>query len=173
MNYFDFFEIPVSFILDEGLLKKKFYQNSKAWHPDFYTLQSEEKQAENLQLSTINNQAYKTLFDFHKRMFHVLELNGMIENEGETKLPQAFLAEMMEINEELMELQFGFDKQKYDEIVSQISKHKEKMLQAINADLEAYDDNSPDKEALKRIKDYYFKNRYLLRLKENLDGVVK
>ncbi|HRD80271.1 MAG TPA: Fe-S protein assembly co-chaperone HscB, partial [Saprospiraceae bacterium] len=61
MNYFEFFRLPLSFQLDEEALRKAFYANSKKYHPDFYTLESEEKQTEILELSTINNQAYHTL----------------------------------------------------------------------------------------------------------------
>ncbi len=36
MNYFDFFDIEQSFLPDQALVKKKFYQLSRQYHPDFY-----------------------------------------------------------------------------------------------------------------------------------------
>ena len=60
MNYFEFYNIPVSFNVDKSALKRTFYANSKKSHPDFYTLESEEKQLEVLELSTLNNKAYKS-----------------------------------------------------------------------------------------------------------------
>ncbi len=54
MQYFDLYDLPISFLLDVKALKKKFYQLSKQFHPDFFTLESEEKQAEILELSTDN-----------------------------------------------------------------------------------------------------------------------
>ncbi|HHH50193.1 MAG TPA: Fe-S protein assembly co-chaperone HscB, partial [Saprospiraceae bacterium] len=53
MNYFEFYNIPISFDVDAKALKKIFYANSKKYHPDFYTLENEEKQQEILQLSTL------------------------------------------------------------------------------------------------------------------------
>ncbi len=58
MTYFEFYKIPLSFKVDKAALKRQFYALSKQYHPDFYTLASEEKQAEILELSTLNNKAY-------------------------------------------------------------------------------------------------------------------
>ena len=61
MNYFEFYDMPESFTLDEALIKKKFYELSKEYHPDFYANEDEAKQQEILELSTLNNKAYQTL----------------------------------------------------------------------------------------------------------------
>ncbi|MBT8218901.1 MAG: DnaJ domain-containing protein [Bacteroidia bacterium] len=171
MNYFEFYHIPVSFRVDESELKRLFYQKSRQYHPDFYTLESEEKQAEILQFSTINNKAYKVLRDFHSRMFHVLELNGLIKDEEKTELPQTFLLEMMEINEELMELQFDFDQEKKENIITQIDNYEKNNLSIIQKDLDTYQHEIVDIDALNRIKDYFLKHKYLLRLRDNLNNI--
>jgi molecular chaperone HscB len=36
MNYFELYEIPVSLKPDQQLLRKKFYELSRKYHPDFY-----------------------------------------------------------------------------------------------------------------------------------------
>jgi hypothetical protein len=36
MNYFELFELEQSFLPDQALVKKKFYQLSRQYHPDFY-----------------------------------------------------------------------------------------------------------------------------------------
>lgn len=104
MNYFELYEFPVSFNLDAVLLKKKFYDLSKHYHPDFYANESEEKQLEILELSTQINKAYQVLADLQKRIEYVLTLNQLLSDEGKYQLPQDFLMEMMEVNEALMEL---------------------------------------------------------------------
>ena len=96
MNYFELYDIPVSFKVDKKALKKKFYELSRKFHPDFYTLEGEAKQAEILELSSLNNEAYKVLKDFNKRMKYVLDLKKIIAEEGKNKIPQAFLMEMMD-----------------------------------------------------------------------------
>ena len=101
MNYFEFYDIPISFKIDAAALKRTFYRLSKKYHPDFFTQESEEKQAEILQLSSLNNEAYQTLSNFDRRMKYVLDLKGVLAEEGQNQIPQAFLMEMMEINEGL------------------------------------------------------------------------
>lgn len=169
MNYFEFFEIPISFKLDEAALKKAFYTNSKKYHPDFYTLESEEKQMEVLELSTLNNNAYKTLSDFDKRIKYILELKEVLGEEGKNQLPQEFLMEMMDINENLMELEFDFDQSNFDKVQNDLKSLESDLLEEVNPFLENYDDNAPNEKELNAIKNYFLKKRYLLRIKENLN----
>ncbi|MDG1435852.1 MAG: iron-sulfur cluster co-chaperone HscB C-terminal domain-containing protein [Saprospiraceae bacterium] len=169
MNYFEFFKIPVSFNLNEAELKKAFYSNSKKFHPDFFTLESKEKQMEVLELSTLNNNAFKTLSNFDKRMKYILELKEVLGEEGKNKIPQEFLMEMMEINENLMELEFDFDKNNFDKIQNSLKKLESILLEEVNPYIENYNDAAPKEVELDAIKNYFLKKRYLLRIKENLN----
>ncbi|MEN0006096.1 MAG: Fe-S protein assembly co-chaperone HscB [Bacteroidota bacterium] len=168
MDYFAFYEIPVSFKVDEGALKRIFYANSKKYHPDFYTLESEAKQAEILELSTLNNKAYQTLSDFDRRMKYVLDLKGVLGEEGKNTIPQDFLMEMMEVNEELMELEFDFDASKLAQVKTAITEKEASLYTAIASVVENYNATTSDDSELQAIKDYYLKKRYLLRIQENL-----
>ena len=168
-NYFEFYDLQPTFLLDAGALKRLYYQKSKEYHPDFYTLESEEKQAEILGLSTLNNKTYKTLADFHKRMFHVLQLHDIIEEEGKANLPQSFLMAMMDVNEAIMELQFDPSPLEREKILEDVQVIEDEEFKKIQLFLEAYDYSRPDVNVLNHVKDYYFKRQYLLRLKENLD----
>ncbi len=168
MHYFEFFELPVAFLLDEAALKGKYYANSKKYHPDFYTLESEEKQAEILELSTLNNLAYKTLADFDKRMQYILRKKGVLGEEGENKdIPQEFLMEMMEVNEQLMELEFDFDPTAYQQVQTDLKTLEDRLQAEVEPALQSYSEDNP--AGLDKIKDYYLKKRYLLRVRENLN----
>ncbi len=169
MNYFEFYNIPISFKVDNASLKDIFYENSKKYHPDFYTLESDEKQTEILELSTLNNEAYKTLKDFDKRMKYILELKGIMKEEGQNKLPQSFLMDMMEINEALMELEFDYDESKRNDALNHLKNQESSIYAEVDAIIENYQDNKASETDLKVIKDYYLKKRYLLRIRENLD----
>ncbi|MEL6924598.1 MAG: Fe-S protein assembly co-chaperone HscB, partial [Bacteroidota bacterium] len=169
MNYFDFFELPVSFQLDEAALKRSFYANSRKYHPDFHTLADEAQQAKILELSTLNNEAYKTLSDFDKRMQYVLQLKGALAEEGNNQIPQDFLMEMMDINEKLMELEFDFDPTVHQQLQSELKNLEREQYQQIEGLIASYDDQTSDPTVLNRIKDYYLKKRYLLRIQENLN----
>jgi len=169
MNYFEFYNIPVSLKVDKDQLRSIFLKNSKKYHPDFYTLDSEEKQQEVLELSTLNNQIYKVLSDFDKRMKYLLDLKGILEEEGKNKIPQDFLMEMMDINEAIMELQFDFDQAAYDKALSDLKIIEAENYKSISAVVEQYNGASDEEPSLEKIKAYYLKNRYLLRIRENLD----
>jgi len=168
-NHFDLYKLPISFLLDEAELQRTFYANSKKFHPDFYTHESEEKQAEILELSSQNNEAYKILKDFDRRMKYILDLKGTLAEEGQNKIPQDFLMEMMEINEQLMELEFDFDADNYEKVKSALQKQEDTLYATLRPLIEQYDDTQATPATLEAIKEYYLKKRYLLRISENLN----
>ena len=92
MNYFEFYDIPESFNVDESLIKRKFYELSKTYHPDFYINHSEEKQQEILELSTINNKAYQVLSNPAKRLEYFLQLQGHAIEVEKYQLPQEYIS---------------------------------------------------------------------------------
>ena len=168
MTYFDFYNLPVSFKIDAAALKKTFYANSKRFHPDFFTLESDEKQAETLELSTRNTEAYKTLSDFDRRMKYVLELKGVLAAEGENKLPQDFLMDMMDINEALMELEFDPDTAAVSELKTKVQAIENQLFAEIKPIVDRDDATDTPQYELEKVKNFYLKKRYLLRIFENL-----
>ncbi len=169
MNYFEFYEIPMSFKVDAAALKQTFYRNSKKYHPDFYTLESEEKQAEILELSTLNNKAYQTLRNVDLRMKYLLDLKGLLAEEGKNQIPQDFLMEMMELNEALMDLEFDFEETAHQLAIKQLEALEKGLWEAIATVAEQEDIATASGVELEEIKNYYLKKRYLLRIRENLN----
>jgi molecular chaperone HscB len=167
-NYFEFYNLPLSFNLDETVLKRTFYANSKQFHPDFFTLESEEKQAEILELSTLNTEAYKTLSDFEKRMKYILDLKGVMGKEGENKLPQDFLMDMMDINEALMELEMDYDEAAHQKVLTDVQTIENQLFMEVKDTLENYQEGITPPSELEEVKNFYLKKRYLLRIRENL-----
>ncbi|MFT4760266.1 MAG: molecular chaperone HscB [Paraglaciecola sp.] len=168
MNYFEFYNIPISFKVDASTLKRTFYKKSKDYHPDFFTLESEEKQAEVLELSTLNNEAYQTLTDFDTRMKYVLDLKGVLEEEGKNSIPQEFLMEMMEINEGIMELEFDFEETTYQNTKKSVEALDNQLLKSVQSIVEHYDDTADNEADLNKMKLFFKKRRYLLRIFKNL-----
>ena len=168
MNYFEFYDLPISFQLDEVALKRTFYANSKRYHPDFFTLENEERQDEILELSTLNTQAYKTLSDFDRRMKYVLELKNVFAEEGMNKLPQDFLMDMMDINEAIMELEFEFDEAAYQKVLNDVQTFENQILEEVKPIIEGYQDGVTPSYDLEKVKNFYLKKRYLLRILENV-----
>jgi len=51
----------------------------------------------------------------------------------------------------------------------QISKLLKQLFEEVRGVIENYDDHTTGEKELKKIKDYYYKKKYLLRLNESLD----
>jgi molecular chaperone HscB len=170
-NYFELYELPLNFHVDEVKLKKKFYELSKRFHPDFYVNESEEKQEEILELSTINNRAYQVLSDPLKRIEYVLTLHDMLADGDKYVLPQDFLMDMMDVNEALMEMEFDHDELKLAQLSTQIDEIEISLFDELKRYTDDFDQkNGTDSESiLLKIKDIWYRQKYLLRIRESLN----
>ena len=168
MNYFEFYNIAESFNLDEAALKKQFYSLSKQYHPDFYATEPDEKQQEILELSTLNNKAYQTLADPNKRLEYILKTHGLLEEGAKPQLPADFLMEMMDINERLMETD---DAGQFGAISAEVAGFEDDIQTEMNRlthDYTSLDDTAKESR-LNEIVNLYYRQKYLLRIKESLD----
>jgi molecular chaperone HscB len=168
MNYFEFYGIPESFNPDTALLKKKFYQLSKEYHPDFYANENDDKQQEILELSTLNNKAYQTLSDPHKRLEYILKAHELLLEGAKPQLPSDFLMEMMDINERLMEVEDAEQLGHLTAEVLAIEGDIEDGIARFTAGYESLDDTAKENR-LNEIADCYYRQKYLLRIKESLN----
>ena len=124
----------------------------------------------------MNTQAYKTLSDFDRRMKYILDLKGIMAEEGKNQIPQDFLMDMMDINEALMELEFDFDETAYNKTLKDLENIENQLVAELSPLVENYDKNGENTEGeqtkeeatLEAIKNIYLKRRYLLRIRENL-----
>lgn len=171
MNYFEFYDLPVSFLMDLDLLKRKYYEISRSAHPDFHTLASESQQEAMLEKSTINNRAYRILSDFDQRLKYILDLFGKLKEEGENKVPQDFLMEMMDLNESLMELETEPSEEMKGSLLAHIRLLEKQALNEIQLTLEVTDVSVLSNDQWNGMTDYYLKSRYLKRLLDNISNM--
>ncbi len=169
-NYFELYELPVSFAPDQALVKKKYYALSKKYHPDFYANESESVQEEVLNLSTENTKAYQILSNPAKIIEYVLQLKEVLQEGEQYALPQEFLMEMMEVNEQLMDLQFDPNPSILEKVKREITVFEESLNRELNQLISGFEtlDNDHQQVKLVKIKDLYYRAKYLARLKETV-----
>jgi len=167
MYYFELFDIPVSLNVNKSALMKKYYQLSKEFHPDHFSLQSAESQEKALKTSTDINEAKKILDNPYKRLEYILKEKNIIEPDEKYTLPPAFLGEMMDINEQLMELEFEPNEELTTSIKESLRLQEEQVYNSVSKyfDMEELQCNE---EGFQLLKDFYYKRKYLQRIQEKI-----
>lgn len=161
MDYFDFFEIPLSFYPDLSLIRKKYLENSRNSHPDFST---EEDEFKSMELTAYNNKAYTTLNSQPKRINYIL--HELFPSTEKLSLPPEFLMEMMDTNEELMEAKMMEDNSKIATVKTQINQVRNDLLKQMEEVMNDFDFSDPNK--LDGIRTLDLKMNYLNRILTNL-----
>jgi molecular chaperone HscB len=110
-DYFAVFELPRKLTVDGDALRRRFYELSRAHHPDFHQGADEEAQAATLARSALVNRAYRALRDPIARVEYLIALEeGRDTREGAASRPKAprdLLEEMLEVQEALEEARAG------------------------------------------------------------------
>ena len=158
MNYFELFEIPVSLNVNAGSLPKKYFELQKKYHPDFYIQSDEAEQDEALEKSSAINKALKVLQNKESTIKYVLQLKGLLEEEEKYQLPPDFLMEVMELNENLSA-----------DSATALDAFESDIYSGVAPIIENYDDTTITTEALLKVKEYYFKKKYLQRILDRMD----
>ena len=157
MNYFELFDIPVSLQVDKKLLAQKYIALQKKYHPDFFTQATEMEQADALETSSQINKALKTFKNEDETIKYVLQLKGLLQEEEKYQLPPDFLMEVMELNEELSESS-----------TAQIADFEAAIYTGVKDIIEQYNNSTTTTADLLKVKEYYFKKKYLQRILERL-----
>lgn len=107
-DFYEFFGIRRKLRVDAEVLKNRFYELSREWHPDRFGRKSAEEQAQALEATAILNDGYRTLRDPVKRAEYLLKEEGFPIGEQRSKdVPPELLEEVFELNMMLEELKSG------------------------------------------------------------------
>ena len=162
MNYFELFGLPQAPSVDKTLLAKKYFELQKENHPDFFTRATETEREEALEQSASINKAFNIFQNAEKTIEYFLQTVGMIETDEKYSLPPDFLMEMMDINEALTEESAG-------SVIKKVEAFESELWEEIKPLIENYDASATGKEALEKLKAYYYKKKYLNRILDRLD----
>lgn len=159
MNYFELFDIPVSVTVDKSVLAKKYFELQKKYHPDFFVQEDETSQQEALEKTSELNKAFKILKDPDATIQYLLKLKGLLQEEEKYPLPPEFLMEVMELNENLS-----------DESAATIADFEKDIYTEVSSIIKNYDDSTTGTEDLLKLKEYYYKKKYLQRILDRIAG---
>jgi molecular chaperone HscB len=168
MNYFELFGIPVSLQIDPAWLRRRYYELSRQYHPDMHTQAGAAAQAEMLEKAALVNQAFKVLGNEHDLLQYVLELKGLLAEGDKYPLPQLFLMEMMDINEKLMELDYDPDEEAIAALHREVMAMESELYSQVAGIVAGFDEAEVESREMDKLKEYYYKQKYLLRIKEKL-----
>jgi len=101
-NYFQLFDLPVGFAVDQEQLGARYRRVPGELHPDRYAGASAHEQRLAVQYSALINEAFATLRKPLPRALYLLELTGMsAESIADQPIDGGFLIVQMELREKL------------------------------------------------------------------------
>ena len=100
-DYFTCLGFPRRLTLDPKKLEAKFYEMSRAFHPDFYQAKSPKEQTISLSNAAVLNTAYRTLRDPIQRAEYLLALESGSVKDIRTSPPADLFEEILELQDTL------------------------------------------------------------------------
>ncbi|NOQ88255.1 MAG: Fe-S protein assembly co-chaperone HscB [Gammaproteobacteria bacterium] len=101
-NFFELFELPVSYEVDLNKVQQHYMALQKLVHPDKFANGSDQEKRLSMQQTSWINEAQATLKDPVLRAIYLLSLKGTdINLENETTMDAAFLMQQLETRERL------------------------------------------------------------------------
>lgn len=165
-TYFDLFEIPVQLKVPKDAIRQKYFALSRQTHPDYFINQGEEAQQKALDGSAQLNKAFKTFNDVDETIKYVLTLKGLLTENEKYELPPPFLMQMLELNEELAEAAMDDDADSRNRVMQSVQQTENEIYEPVKNIIEHYQEGVTTEKELLQVKDYYFKKKYIERLKQ-------
>ncbi len=132
-NFFQLFDLPEHFRLDNAQLDQQFHTLQTQVHPDKFAHLSEAERRMSMQWATRANEAYQTLRNPIKRARYLLGLHGVdTQEETNTVMPMDFLMEQMEWREAVEEAQHACDVDQLEKLEARLQ-HEVRLLQELLA----------------------------------------
>lgn len=161
MNYFELFGLPVAPSVEKSLISAKYFELQRKNHPDFFTQATEMEKEDSLKLSADINKAFAVFSDEQRTIEYFLQLKGTITENEKYNLPPDFLMEMLELNEALSDAEQAV-------VVQRVEAYEDSLYTEIKPILTHYNSETPGDDLLK-LKEYYYKKKYLNRILDRLD----
>jgi len=175
MDYFEVFGLPRLLGIDTLVLEKTFHNLSRKYHPDYFTTASPSEKTRAVRMTALLNDAYRTLRNPVRRVEYLLSLYGF--KPDSSKVPQALLMEVFEINERLEEVKAGSASlEEADSLRAQIQEKRERFDSELHQaslewdELMKRSEGEPKlKDQLVRLTEILSESSYIRNLEEELE----
>ena len=149
-------------------MKQQYFLLNKKYHPDFFGNGTDEEKEEALQMSSLVNKAYKIFNNQGETIKYVLQLKGLLQEDEKFALPNTFLMEMMELNEELMDAKMNGNQLSINNCKLTIDSLQAEIYNDLKYIIEAESLDRIEESELQKVKEYYFKKKYLNRILDSI-----
>ena len=104
-DYFELFDLPKQFAVDEQKLKQRYMELQRVTHPDKFAAATEAERRWSVQAAAHINSAHETLAKPLARATYLLKLNDIdLDVETDTQMAPDFLMTQMELREAIEEI---------------------------------------------------------------------
>ncbi len=167
-NFFELFGLPVSYTIDNTVLRERYRDLQRSVHPDRYASASQQEQRLAMQGSTFINEAFETLKDPLGRARYMLRLHGIdVDADRETTKDTAFLMEQLELREALSEIRQQADPLgAVADFVDTVSGKLNRVIHEMETDFE-----NPAADKLDAIRENVRKMQFLRKLHQEAESV--
>ena len=167
MRFYRALDLPPRLALDPDDLQRRFYEQSRQWHPDRFARASAEQQQKALEMTSTLNDAFRTLRDPVQRAEYFLGEHGL----GPTKhAPAELLEEVFEMNMALEEWRGG-DESARPQLEAARARFEHLLAEIDHGlyDMSIRYDQSPDASLLHAIRSGLDRRRYVSNLVRDVD----
>ncbi len=133
-QYFNLFQLPAQFDLDEQKLEKTYRDLAARFHPDKFAAASTFEQKQAVMMSATINEAYQTLKNPIDRASYLLKAQNIEADAPEhTAFAPEFLMQQMEWRETLMDAQMAQDQAAIAALDEEILNEQQSLFAALNS----------------------------------------
>ena len=150
-NFFELFQLPPHFEVDEAELTERFQRLQRRIHPDRFVGQGAQAERLATQWATHINEAFATLSDRLRRAIYLLSMQA-IDLEENPSLSGEFLMEQITLRESLDAAEKSGDPQVMEDFIAEIEGDSEQVAKAFG---ELFESKAYD-EALQRVYQLQF-----------------
>jgi len=171
-NYFELFDMKVSYNLDLSLLESNYRRAQKQVHPDRYVLGSQMEKRLAVQFSSFVNEAYIVLKSPVRRALYLLSMRNVdVDFEKQSLVAPGFIMRQMELREELAAIRSGVDvDESLLKLRQEIGFEFEKLEIAFN-ELLLVDSDDSYKQAVKILQKMFIVDKLIKEIEQNHESL--